>query len=373
MARQPKPYLERGHWVSRAGGQYVRLCPEADGFRRAAELLREHLARLDGERQLHGGRALPSPTVAELFALFLEAVKVERSPYTYADYRRWLTEFAKRHGRRKARDVSKGDAQEFKRHLMQARWKRGRGEPRPYEPKTVNHALIALRRAFNWGAENDYLPDRNPFARIKLRPRKYRYRLVTEGEYQALLSHCTDEAFRDVLVACRLTDARPAELRRLKWSMVDWEHRLWLFPTHKTSNTSRRPAPRVIGRHPLVEEVLRRRREQFPDGEYVFLNSRGRRWKRGALGLRMRRLRERAGLRPDANGERLTLYSNRRTFGTAMADDAGIPEAVRTQALGHTNPKTTQDFYVRLQAQRAAEATRKVADRLAGPQDSPGM
>jgi integrase len=311
--------------------------------------------------------------VAELFALFLAAVKVERSEHTYLDYQRWLTEFAKRYGRRKARDITKGEANDFKRHLLTATWKRGKQPPQPYEPKTINHALVAVRRAFNWAIQNDYLPDRNPFARIKLLPRKFRCRLMTEAEYQALLGDCRSEAFRDVLIACRFTDARPAELRRLKWSMVDWENKLWLLPVHKTTSTSRRPVPRVIGMNATVVEVLARRRAAFPDSEYVFLNGKGRPWKRTDLVLRMRRLRAKAGIPPDANGERLTMYCNRRTFATRMAEDPTIPEAVRTQALGHTNPETTHDYYLRLQAGKMAEATRKVADDIARQRDKPGM
>ena len=51
-----------------------------------------------------------------------------------------------------------------------------------------------------------------------------------------------------MLVAQRLTDARPGELRKLKWSMVDWELKLWHFTAHKTSTTSSTPVARVIGK-----------------------------------------------------------------------------------------------------------------------------
>jgi site-specific recombinase XerD len=104
-------------------------------------------------------------TVSELFAVFLAAVKVERSQYTYADYQRWLTEFARVHGRKKARDITRRDANQFKLHLMTATWQRGKQPRRPYEPKTINHALIALKRCWNWAIEAELLPPFNPFAR----------------------------------------------------------------------------------------------------------------------------------------------------------------------------------------------------------------
>jgi integrase len=373
MPREAKPYVERGWYISCPAGRRLRLCPQEEGMARAKELLREELVRISNEKRQHAGRLPRDLCVVDLFALFLDSVKVECTEYTYSDYRLWLRRFAEQHGRRKARDVGKRDAEQFRLSIMSATWLKGKKKtPQRYANKTIDHALIALRRAFNWAVANEYLSAPSPFAGIKLQPKEYRSRLVSEVEYQSLLASCNNPAFRDVLVASRYTDARPAELLRLKWSMVDWEGKLWLLRFHKTSKTSRRPVPRVIGMHPVVEEVLRRRREEFPQSEYVFLDSRGNPWKRNALVQAMRRLVEGAGFKPDANEESLTLYCNRRTFATEMASEATIPEAVRTMALGHTNPQTTQAYYVRLQAGQAAEATRKVADRLANQENRPG-
>src|SRR5947208_14582533 len=113
MPGEAKPYLEREWYISRAGGEYVRLCRKEEGMALARKLLREHLVRRNEERPQQGGPAGRNLTVAELFALFLEAVKVERSEHTYVDYQRWLTEFAKQHGRKKARDITRGDANDF--------------------------------------------------------------------------------------------------------------------------------------------------------------------------------------------------------------------------------------------------------------------
>ena len=122
MPREAKPYLERGWWISRPAGRYLKLCREEEGKQRAKELLAEHLLKLNREKQLHGGKTAPDLAVAELFAPFLDAVKVEKSEYTYLDYQRWLTEFCKGLGKRKARDITKGDADQFKRQLMTATW-----------------------------------------------------------------------------------------------------------------------------------------------------------------------------------------------------------------------------------------------------------
>jgi hypothetical protein len=150
MSRPAKPYLERDWYVTRAGGVYHKLCHKSERLTQAKKVLREYLVTLDQEGNEKAARAAPRLTVALLFAKFLDAVKTENSGYCYADYQRWLTEFSKRHGAKKARDITKADANEFKRRLMNATWQRGKQPPRPDALKAINHALIALRRAFNW-------------------------------------------------------------------------------------------------------------------------------------------------------------------------------------------------------------------------------
>ncbi|MDY3551799.1 hypothetical protein R5W24_000878 [Gemmata sp. JC717] len=47
MPREPKPYVERGWYISRPGGQYLKLCPVADGMTEARRLLKLELGRLE--------------------------------------------------------------------------------------------------------------------------------------------------------------------------------------------------------------------------------------------------------------------------------------------------------------------------------------
>lgn len=372
MPRPAKPYLERDWYVSRAGGEYIRLCPKGDGARRAERFLAEHLKKREAEREQNDGRAIRSMTVAELFAIFLEATEAERSEHTFIMYQRWCVEFARQHGKRQARDIRRHDAQQFKLDLMKATWRRNGGPPQKYKPKTINHALVAMRRAFNWGIDNEYLPEgRNPFARVKLLPTQGRQRVATEDEYEALVAHCTDAAFRDVLVAMRYTSARPGDIRTLTWPLVKWDRGCWVIHDHKTSKTARDPKPRVIGMNATVEKTLRERLEKFGEGERVFLNADGKPWTRGALGVRMRRLRKRAGVRPDERGEEFVLYTNRHSFLTQAAAHPEVTQAVLMDVAGHTDPRTTRK-YIHLAEQKVAEAGRKVADALRGQPGTPG-
>jgi integrase len=284
-------------------------------------------------------------------------------------------EFAKLHGRRPAREISRLDAQHFKQQLLKATWVRPgqMQEPRTYKPKTINHALETLRRAFNWAIEHELVPQgQNPFGKVKLLYAAGRERVATEEEYQALLRHCSDEHFRHVLMALRFTAARPGDLRGLKWSMVQWDQHRWYITKHKTTKTAREPKPRIIGMSDAVEEMLRERRARYGQGEYVFLNIHGKPWTRNALGLRMRRLRVRAGVRPDEQGEEFVLYTNRHTFLTHAATDPTISEPVLMDLAGHTNPRTTRR-YTHLADQVVSEAGRRVADALWNQAATPGM
>ena len=51
MPREPKPYVERGWYVSRPCGKYLKLCPKEDGKTEANRLLKIKLGELEQERR----------------------------------------------------------------------------------------------------------------------------------------------------------------------------------------------------------------------------------------------------------------------------------------------------------------------------------
>jgi hypothetical protein len=102
VPRPPKPYLERDHYISRAGGERIKLCHRSHGMAKAREILREHLKKRRQDLEQHDGRVLPSLTVKELFVLFLQSMEAEKSDATFRDYQWWCVEFARLHGNRLA-------------------------------------------------------------------------------------------------------------------------------------------------------------------------------------------------------------------------------------------------------------------------------
>ncbi|MDB5312745.1 MAG: site-specific tyrosine recombinase XerC [Gemmataceae bacterium] len=189
MPREAKPYIEREWYISRPHGQYLKLCPVADGMTEARKVLRAKLAEHEADRERPGGQGPSKLTVEELLALFLETIEAEKDPDTFDYYRRWCAEFVADYGRRPARSITKADANDFRLALMKKTYVVGKQPPRPYKPKTVNHALITLKRAFNWAAETDRLPPgKNPFELLKPLHCEGRKRVATEEEYWALLA-----------------------------------------------------------------------------------------------------------------------------------------------------------------------------------------
>jgi site-specific recombinase XerD len=57
----------------------------------------------------------------------------------------------------------------------------------------------------------------------------------------------------------------------------------------------------------------------------------------------MRRLRVKAGIGPDENGEMIVMYTNRHTFGTGASAN-GVVDRKLADLMGHTDTKTTQKY-----------------------------
>lgn len=361
MPRRAKPYVHRGWFVSNVGGERHKLCREEDGV----EAAEDALAELQQQRRHRGGRGFPKLTVAELVAIFLDNMEVEKPKRTYESYRHALREFAKLHGDRQVREITRLDGQNFKADIMRRTWKPGKNSPaKPYKPKTINHVLMALKRCWNWAIDMELIFPKNPFHKLPMLYSEGRQRVVTDAEFQTMLRHAGDVQFRQILLTLRYTSARPGELRTLTWSMVNWQNHRFVLPRHKTITTMRSPKAKIIPFPPHIEKLLRLLfAEHGAKSQFVFLNTLGEPWTQNGLVKRMAKLRERAGIVPDENGENLVLYSNRHTYITAAASDQLIGGPMLQQLAGHTSATTTQR-YAHLANTDIYRASLKVSDAL---------
>lgn len=375
MPRQARPFLHRGWYITEVGGTRRKLCREEDGLPKAQELL----DRLKVERHDGGGRLPPELTVAEAAALFLREVETDKGPdhRTFTFYQRNLQRLIARVGNRRLRTITQQDATAYKGWLKSdARTKptgRRRGQklgkvrtPTGLGPTSVNHHLRSAKRLFNWCILHEPpLLHRSPFRGVKLEEEHGRERVITDEEFSALLAACSSDEQRDFLRVTRQTAARPEDIRRLTWAMIDWDAHCWVFTKHKTATTQRQKKPRFVTMIEAVEALLRQRRERLgnpPKIAHVFTNEDGRPWDADDLSQWFRRLRERAGIAAK-DGENIVLYSHRHTRLTELAGSMN-PHLLQKLA-GHTTFTTTLR-YLHVPGQEVREAAEE-ADRKRQP------
>lgn len=193
MARTPKPFFWRDGWYTDFGGER-KLLAQGKENKTAAE---DELLRLRHKALQQDGKVHPDITVLQLIDLFLDSVKVEKSEHTYADYSRWLHEFAKQHGQRRVRSVTRLMAQQFKNEWAKKEYNKGK----VYHPKTINHALIGLRRCWNWAIDAGPIQPANPFGKVPMLHAEGRQRLVKPEEFRALPRNAGDIHSLHVLLA----------------------------------------------------------------------------------------------------------------------------------------------------------------------------
>ncbi|OAI54975.1 hypothetical protein AYO44_13885 [Planctomycetaceae bacterium SCGC AG-212-F19] len=328
MPRVAKPYLHRGWFVTNIGGERRKLCRESEGM----TLAQEALDRLKVERHDNRGKTFPKLTVAELSALFLQYCEVDKAPGTVTHYNSKLKPFVARFGSQPVRQLHLTDGVTFKKALIEKK----------LENCTINHHVRAAKTALNWAVDAEFLP-KNPWRKIKFLPEEGRQRIVTDDEFLALLRHCTDALYKQILIALRYTAARPGELRSLTWTMVNWQTHCWIIPVRKTKTgtTAKQPKPRIIPMIPLIERLLRHRQAKCGQNELVFPDLHGMQWKVDTFCQRFARLRERAGI-TEKDGETLVLYSNRHTRLTELATDLSAP--ILQAVAGHTTFGMTQRY-----------------------------
>jgi integrase len=287
-----------------------------------------------------------------------------------------LGQLADRFGEWMAREVAAGRLRprtlayyrdQLQRFLDAVGGHRAAASVKPHELETYKtgwHSVQAVQRLFNWGVQVGHLAV-NPVRSVALPEAGRRQRVLSAADTARLL-RAADRHFRPFLLAMRHTIARPQEVRALRWKHLTYEP-VPMFVLRDFKGRRRRGDRQTAARTiPLDDRMLRllarlaRRRNPSPE-DHVFLNRRGLPWTGNAVRCRMMRLRGRAKLEPDGNGERVVCYTLRHTAAT-RASARGVRDRVLAELMGHTNTTTTQR-YQHLQADHLAEAIRQANRR----------
>jgi integrase len=209
----------------------------------------------------------------------------------------------------------------------------------------ANRMVQMFKAVFNKGRLWKLYSGDNPFDGITLFTETPRERFLSDEETSQLLKAIErnpNEHTRDFITLSLFTGIRKANLAALEWSWIDLKQGTLRVP-HTKNGTSHTTG---LGASELA--ILKRRREQNPDGEFVFPGT-------GKAGHIMDVKRSWNTLRKDAKLEDVTIHDLRRSLAASMAN-ANINIALVKSAMNHKDIKTTLAVYARTQASVVREA-----------------
>jgi len=212
-------------------------------------------------------------------------------------------------------------------------------------PATYRGAISIVLAAFNHAqAMYDVV---NPIKGLKKPPPNPRLYSFNREDEEAIY-RATDGPFGDFVFAAIHTGLRPyCELARITADMVVESERgmMWRVPASKTKKTRKIP---VL---PVVADLTRKLMESAPKGSGIslFLNPRGRPWKKCAGVFRFIQIRRALGWDEDPVKRHYTSYICRHTFAHRMLSGywtggVGCSIEVLAELIGDT-PKVAFDHY----------------------------
>lgn len=223
-------------------------------------------------------------------------------------------------------------------------------DPRTGKPThtTANRALGVIGSLFGRAVDWEVL-ERSPVQKIRRFPERKIERYLTEDELDRIADVLDDHEQRNpgAVLAIRLlllTGARTDEILSLKWTDIDWEHKLLRLRDTKTG-------ARDV---PVSKEVLRLMEHADECGELVCCTTTGRKIQN--LHRTWGILRKKIGLQD------VRKHDLRHNFASTGAS-AGIPLITVGKILGHKDLRTTQR-YAHLFDHEVKAAVEKIGDRL---------
>jgi len=318
---------------------------EAANKRRTSRQVRQVIADLHKEIT---GDDLPTHSLREFSASWLERKAPEVAPGTLAFYRGAITKFTAFLGTKadaELAEITSEDVVAFRNH-----------EAKTLAPKTVNHDLKALRMLFRAARRDKVLVD-DPceFVSVTKKGSTVRRRPFTIPELKAVLAVAGDE-WKSLILFGLYTGQRLGDLASLTWQNVDLERGEIRLVTRKTSKTLNLPIAAPLRKH--LENLPA---SDVPDAPFhprafAIVNEQ---CKTGHLSNQFADLLADAGLREKKahrkTGEAgvgrgvgsgtggLSFHCIRHTA-VSLMKDAGIPEAAVMELVGHDSEQMSAHY-----------------------------
>ncbi len=218
-------------------------------------------------------------------------------------------------------------------------------------------AAAAIKRALNWAVEQGLIPS-SPLDKAKMPEGGRRETMISDDQHAQLMTRVpldrkkkprrpskTELAFRQVMIAMRLTGARPGTVAAVARENVTPAADAWVMRRHKTAKKIKKPITVYLS--PCMQTLTRILLSRPRSGP-LFVNSRGKPWTTSALGQRMQRLRKWLKLPAGT-----VCYSHRHTYITTALTEGGASLSTVAELVGHANVRMIAMHYAHLEQQKS--------------------
>lgn len=255
---------QTGCYYVQIDGRQERLSPDLD------EAWRLYHERMGGKAAVKPAASpairAAGPMVVVVLEGFLAWVEANKSPLTFAAYRRRLQHFIdslKAHG-----DLTLPASELKPLHVTRVLIGGGR-----WSDTSKNDIVSACQRAFNWASRQGVVPI-NPLHGMEKPGRRDRELAVSPGQYAQIMAAVDDPSFRGLLAFAWESGVRPQEIVRIEARFVRLDEHRIVFPVSESKGGR---ASRVVYLTPEGEAILGPLVARRPAGP-VFRSARGTPW-----------------------------------------------------------------------------------------------
>ena len=320
-------YKRRG---KRGGSWYLSYYVDGRRIRKRIGRSKElaELARKDIEVRIAkedlGWEEIQDPSFCEFAGRYLKYVRANARPSTCLRYKKAIQhflDFLNNHGTLspKLSHISFPLVEEYKQKRAAS-----------VQPLTVNVELKVLKALYSF-AVRCRCARTNPVMKVSFyREPERKPRFLTKNEIQHLLKNA--DGLYPIVYTFLKTGLRKSELVNLRWENVDFERQRIRIESDESWRTKTGNSREI----PLDDTLVRILKELPRRSEYVFTNTKGRKYAHH-LTERVKRLAKRIGL------DCLTLHILRHTFISHLVM-SGVQLVAVKELAGHSDIKTTMRY-----------------------------
>lgn len=288
-------------------------------------LLRQRLSR--GEPLHTSSAKIDAYTFKELALKWLALyVKSNNKPSEYMNRKTILNgNLIPYFGRKPIGEIDSELIEKYKQYLL---------EQRKLSPKSVNNYLCILSRCLKSAEEWNILKEVPRFKLLKVPPQKYDF--LTEQETDVLLQNSNGTWYDMILLAVK-TGLRFGELIALKWSDIQFEHKLLTVHSNIVRGIEGSPKNNRTRIIPLTGNIIEMLQNKEQDNLYVFHDEQGKPFRYNVCRFKLREICVLSGMRI------ITWHVLRHTFATQLSAK-NISIVVIQELMGHSDIKTTRRY-----------------------------